>query len=651
MGLPGQSNGLIAVLLITRSRPGPKLVFHYPTKPQSTRDHVDADDSDEESDEETAGDPHVRIGHHNSGINSHSVNAELQKISLDHIEDSESERILGYRIDSLEKLLSPGRWSDRKKFEVCVDEITFVGQPIYADEEGKWSKKQVDRQVRGDVAGRTVKASTEHLRTSTIYEADAATENAANVTIAGPDTLEQVTHNFTHMPESLDSQLGLSFATSMNSTSTASAAVREQMTMFQVVFAIRYDGHNKVSDMYQQVIKTFSKALHYCQKQTNYVAAESARLLAISAKAKQAKLAGDALLTQMLEGSELAWALKEVYDRISAGEIAGIRLSGLELSLQLSPAEDTINDDHDDLGPHLGLLLLEDNDVLLRELSHPEASPLAYFIREQTPTKSLQKHSTNLNLPVSDVLYLAQHLITWRKAKAITPLHPRNIYTTLPDAPTDKVPVLMQMYRRKFPALPSLPQILKMLSGKPIQYGLLIPSKDHRAPYMEILAFLVRHGFVGQLKTYGWLRAQSSTDRRDEHAKPERPKYQASGMSLLSPQLRPSEDDNASVSSEQTAIQIVDAKVVDESTSMPGSRQDIVLNPANPTDDDALILEHMWKSVEPDFQERHTRLLPYLDGEHALEEIAALEVMKRSSVEEWIGVLHRSGHLITFRSL
>ncbi|KAK5130213.1 hypothetical protein LTR08_002298 [Meristemomyces frigidus] len=651
MGLPevqGHSSGLIAVLLITRSRPGPKLVFHYPAKRQSTKEERDANDSDLESDEE----PDVRGGDDGrrieDGTASVIVSARLGEISPKVQDDGGSDKVLGYRVDSLEKLLSPGRWSDRRKFEVCVDGITFVGLPIYSDEDGRWSKKQADRSMHGDVAGGRIATQKEHR----MHNTDAASTSPTLVTSTASDAPENSTHDFAHIPESLDSQPGLSFATSMTTTSTASGDVREQMTMFHVVFAFRSDHQSEVPDVYEHVTRKLSKALHYCQKQTNYVAAESTRLLALRAKAKQTQIGTDALWTRMLESNELAWTLKEVYERISAGQVAGIRLDGYELALQVPPARSTTYGSHGELSPHSGLLLLEDKDVLFRALSHPEASPMAYFIREHTPTKSLQKLSTSLNLPINDLMYLAQHLMKWRKAKGIAPLHPRNIYTTLPGAPTDKVPVLMQVYGRKFAALPSLPQMLKLLSGKPIQYGLLIPSKDHRTSYMEILAFLVRHGLVAQLKTYGWLRAQPLRDTRAEHITVERPKYPASGVSLLSPQLRPVEDDEASVSSERTAVPVLTTRSAEPTSDDTGLRHGVVRDPLLATDGEAVVLAHIQGSVVgSELQERHSRLLLYLDGEHAFEDIAAEENLKRAAVEEWLGTLSRSGHLLTFRSL
>lgn len=161
------------------------------------------------------------------------------------------------------------------------------------------------------------------------------------------------------------------------------------------------------------------------------------------------------------------------------------------------------------LSPHAGLLLLEDKETLLKEIEGDGkdlASPLAYFIRELTPTKSFQRLSSTLSLPVTDMQFLARHLIYWRRARAIPPLHIRDTYIVSPNSDMRELPAAAVSYSARFSALPSLPKMLQSLSAKPIQYGYLIPSKDHKAAYMEILAWLLRGGWVTQLRTFAWIK-------------------------------------------------------------------------------------------------------------------------------------------------
>ncbi|CAK4031238.1 Nitrogen permease regulator 3 [Lecanosticta acicola] len=631
--------GLVAVLLITRSRPGPRLVFHYPESPNLS--HAERAVAGEDDDSDSDSDDEKNPGPSGSGDS---------PVDIRHVDDEAcSEQVLGHSVESLEKLLSPGRWCDGKRFEVCVDGLTFLGHPVYAPEDGNWSPELRKQQE-------AAKASKHRYGDYHMYL------DPGSLAPTPPESLPRA-GGFTHVPDSFDSQIGRAFGTSMDSTSTSSGREAEQMSMFHVVFALRSyksGSQNGAKAVYRDVAKKLSKALHYCQKQSNYVGVESRKLLALRAKAKQQNLSRTTLWTQMVETSELTWALKQIHDRISQGEVAGIRLNGMEMSLFINPSP---RYPQQKLEPLSALLLLEPKEALLSELTHPDAAPLAHFVREHTPTKNLQKHSNNLGIPINDILYLAQHLLKWRKARIITPLHQRNTYVVSPDAPLDKLPTLIETYSKTFPTLPSLPNMIKALSGKPIKYGLLVPSRDHRMTYMDILGFLVRHGLVVQLMTYGWLRVPRyfATESNDPAKRP------LPVRSLLSPRLRPAADEDAvSVSSERTAIALssvgrsTSSKRLSDGTQNPQqqseevAKKDVVTiaDPVNPSEEEAKIIAAITASLaNEEMRDNFPLLLPHLDGEHPFEQIAARQGMKTARVEEWLNELDSKGLLMTVRCI
>ncbi|WPG99211.1 nitrogen permease regulator 3 [Acrodontium crateriforme] len=680
------ANGLIAVLFITRSRPGPRLNFHYPARPQwpipvkSRKERNANSGSDSESDlaadealqhkstKDTvpSPEPPVEVFQPAAGLESGSLASKV---------DTTPARLLGYSVENLERLLAPGKWSDRKKFEVCLDGLTLLGHPVYAGQDGKWSADGKDSQVidkhPGHALPETVDEenedgdSTEMDNDVDAQEEYQGTTTTAKITITAPEDAKS-SHDFTHIPESLDSQNGVSLATSLNSASTTSGVIHDRMTMFHVVFVVAANKAKATADLYRHVARKLGKALYYCQKQTNYVSTESRTIMTLKMKAKIERLSTDALYAQMLETSQLAWALKEVFDSISVGRIASIRLDGSEISLQIPlPGTESHLDGESVLGAHSGILLLEDKETLLRELTTGDTSPLAFFIREHTPTKTLQKHAVNLGLPVADLLYLARHLIKWRKAKAITPLNQRNYYVVSPEAPIQRVYDLMPEYATRFAALPSLPQMLKILSGKPIKYVMLMPSRDHRGPYMSILAYLVRHGFVVQLKTFAWL--QCPKDLRNSVAAT--PRKAATPKSLLSPHLRAMDDDTASVNSDRTAIPhaILSERFKSRSRRSSTGTQEtavkdspagavsgplIIVNPGSPTHVESDAIDRIQVAIsDEEVQRLVPSILPYLDGEKVLEELAPREGLKRSHVERALEVLEREGFLLTFRRI
>jgi hypothetical protein len=389
----------------------------------------------------------------------------------------------------------------------------------------------------------------------------------------------------------------------------------------------------------------------------------------VKQRARADKTPTAALWMQLLSNSELAWALQEVYTRISANDIAGIRLDGMEMSLQVPPKP---NPDDLPVTSFSAILLLESRETLIRTLEdHRDASLLSYFVRESTPTKSLAKQAAKLGLPEKTLIFLSQHLVKWRKARAIAPLHPRNVYIVSPRAPLKDLRKLGIEYAKRFPALPTMETMLAMLGGRPIKYGALIQSRDHRVPYMDILAWLVRHELVAPLKTVGWLKMDDHDDvesvTEEESATTEQSSMRPMPVSrLLGVRSSVASDDGSSVASDQTAF----ATGVPQppSTSVPagnnqseiGQREPqqselplgIIANPANPSSAEKAAMRSIEASLEdPELRERFSTLARYFNGEHAFEEIASREGLKRAKVEEWIAELEKGDRIRIVRCL
>ncbi|KAK3078142.1 hypothetical protein LTS18_008337 [Coniosporium uncinatum] len=163
------------------------------------------------------------------------------------------------------------------------------------------------------------------------------------------------------------------------------------------------------------------------------------------------------------------------------------------------------------LSPHSALLLLEDEDTVIKEIESDAKAlsvPLVTFIRTLKPTKSLQKLASAPNYPLSlqDLQYLARHLIYWRRARAIPPLHHNNIYVVSPNANMRNLPNAILAYHQRFPTSPSLGKMLADLGKAPKMYSTLHPSKAHKEAYMDILAWMMRGGWVMHLRTFAWVK-------------------------------------------------------------------------------------------------------------------------------------------------
>ena len=664
----GKRTNLVAILLVTRTRPGPKLVFCYPPSPRTHQfgNHGDGNElastesSDSESEDTGLPTPLRRIVTNDAEFKP----GKTPNMTAEESHEAEADGVLGFSEDSIEKLLSPGCWCDRQKFEISLDGLTFIGHPIYAAQDGSWAHKHThDTTPRKQDARNTTQSKMAPPVLENTGEDDG---EQPGITITEPKTPAKVVHDFTHVPGSFESHSGLSLGTSMNSGST-SPATPEPLMSFSVVFVVRADRTDsqsaEVSELYTHVLKKLSKALHYCQKHNSYIGTQSRKLMTLKAKAKKDGTSKTALCQQMVDSCELAWALKEVFEKISAGAVADIRLEEKEMSLHVPKKSKS---DELQVEPHCGLLLLEDKEILLRELTNPDASALVHFLRGHTPNKSLQKLAGRLGMSVDHVLHLARYLVTWQKARAIAPLHARNIYILGPEAPLAHLQKHIATYARLFPVLPSLPRMLEVLferpriRGMPLRYVSMMPSKDHREPYMAVLAFLVQHRFVQQLKTSGWLRAPGVLEKNAAAATINQNRRPLSVASLLSPQLRPVDDDAASVSSERTAIPLVKTdsqktKIgvtsgVNRSDDQPQTRDSfqLIIDPLNPSADLARLQYIKEAIADTELAHRLPSLLQYFDGESALEEIGAREGLKRSVVDAWLDQLFKAGFLSTF---
>lgn len=284
-----------------------------------------------------------------------------------------------------------------------------------------------------------------------------------------------------------------------------------------------------------------------------------------------------ALNTELISQSSLAKAISTVFTSISASKIASVSLSKqVSISLQIppitstpyipgptdkacpglwlttadsaTPADDPAADEntgapHQVLAKHFALLLLDNEATILKDIEASGgalAPALAHYIRSSTPTKSFAQISATSGIPLSTIQMLASHLVYWRRARAIPPLHQRDTYFVSPNCDLSKLGVATAAYQAAFPTLPSLPKMLSALSGTPRPYGSFIPSKDHKEAYFAILAWLLRGGWVTQLRTYSRIKVTPEIKKTVEMAvrREEVDKYLAKPRSNLKPSER-----------------------------------------------------------------------------------------------------------------
>jgi len=576
---------LVAILLVIKTRAGPRLVFHYPhcssagavttgfdpawygtptpnaINSDNSGSDWSSDDGDTTGDEDgtngsRAGSRHDTAGSVKSskarrtpaGIRD-EVGEEFMESARErdgkarglvrdadderHVkgdEEPEWEEVLGFDADGLSKMLTPGRAFNKRRFELGIDHLVFLGVPRFVREDGLWKRRKKAKR-RGSIDEHVQNSPPEPQEPQDAQEFDVPDANNTN----GPShaELQRVPVFDAAYGHGLMSGAASRAGSDVGSDSTNGSG--SDMLMFNVVFVLNppfLEYGVRVEDMYDNVARKFAKALKYEQTQSNYVYKESRLILSIKDKGKEQQAPVYKLWPTILKKSALAKAIAITFDAISKNKIAHVNFSmDFDTSFQIPQAiatpaiatpydpqmpglwltTATMLEDEEDpiLSPHSTLLLLEDDDALLKEVeldAKELSAPLSYFIRNLTPTKSLQKLSQMHSMSLKDLEFLARHLIYWRRARAIPPLRPRDTYIVSPNADFRDLNAAIPAFAARFPTLPPLPKILHSLSGTPRPFVTLMPTRDHRPAYMEILAWLMRGGWVTQLRSFGWVR-------------------------------------------------------------------------------------------------------------------------------------------------
>ena len=402
-------------------------------------------------------------------------------------------------------MLSPDRSWHKRKFELEINDLCFLGRPVFSKEDGTWRKKKI--------------------RASRLHEAQRDT---------GQSDIDEDPETPSQGPENNGETNGHS--------ELPTPTEKSELVMFNVVFVLEppiLEYGLRVEEMYENVVKKFSRTLRWAQGHTDYVLKESELIKSLSSK-YLAKRAPETWYQKTLVESSLASAISSVFTNIALSRIASVSLgTSVAISLQIPPAVSTsvlpsLTDppgqpglwlttatdppatlDIDTTSPslsmskHFTLLLKSSKSRIIRDIQAaggPFVNPMIKFIHALNPTKSFYKISLSSGIKLSDIQELSRHLVYWRRAIAVPPLNQRDTYIVSPNADMTSLKSASKAYEAAFPNLPPLPQMLAKLSEIPKPWYYFIPSSDHKEAYYEVLAFLLRGGWVTQLRTRAFVR-------------------------------------------------------------------------------------------------------------------------------------------------
>ena len=521
---------LVAILLVTQTRGGlSNIVFHYPPDPLNPDDPITQqslkskeghyEDSSSDSDDDTPSEEDVQLPKKHAAVDQD----RQERTAWNSLEDDDEatirgkdtrdrqdecwepawEPLLGLGTDGLSAMLCPDRSWHKRRLEVGINDLCFLGWPVFARDDGTWRKHKTRRRSASDLDLPTSQSEGE------------AVEGAVEST-----------------PEAAEGQ-----------PQPRKKSSKSDLVMFNVVFVLDpplLEYNLRVEEMYDNIVKKLTRALKWEQGHSDYVLKESETMMTISSNRRAQRSAPSTWYTDLLSASSLATALASVFTNISTSRIASVTFSPqVSISLQIPPATSTsvlpsLTDppgqpglwlttaneppallDIDTTSPslaiskHFTLLLKSSKARILKEVQATGGSlvaPMTKFINALNPTKSFHKISTTSKMSLQDITELSRHLIYWRRAIAVPPLNQRDTYIVSPNADMSKLKTSAKAYEAAFPNLPSLPQMLSKLSGEPRPWYFLIPSSDHKEAYYEVLAWLLRGGWVTQLRTRAFVR-------------------------------------------------------------------------------------------------------------------------------------------------
>ncbi|PWW76049.1 hypothetical protein C7212DRAFT_295720 [Tuber magnatum] len=439
------------------------------------------------------------------------------------------------------------------------------------------------------------------------------------------------------------------------------------MTMFHVVFVLNppeLEYHSRTQEMFDYVVKRFARALKYEQAKDGYVWREAEKIVRLKDKANHEGTSFADLSKDILDQSSLAYAISRIYIDISQSKIAHVFLNNsLGLSLQmpiiteisvmpsitepqvpglpLTTANSFGDDDAEEdnmLAKHFTLLFLEDVDGILKDIAAEateSSASLARFVEACKPTMSFLQISNSCGIPLHEIQVMARHLVHWRKARAIPPIHQRDTYIVSPNADLRRLHALIPIYKALFPTIQSLPKLLTFLSGKPKPFSTFIPSRAHRPAYLEILAFLIRHGLVTQLRNFAWLRVTKQIKRAV--AAEERRMKKSPADPPLNSQSQEKEKEREKELAKMTSSISSLLSHNNDSDSEGEYEDSIILEPHQASSIESSWLEMMTRDQPPDIKALFERIIKYLNGQHAIEKIAVREGVARKDVRRVLG--------------
>lgn len=347
---------LVAILLIVNYHHQPRIVFHYPPRPGEDnaqfKNYLSSDCSDGEattsSDDESGGSSDSNAGTKGNRDDKNKDEEREMEIDVDEAGSVSPEKfdgvtsmrrslqwddVFGYQAMNLAKLLCPALSNHKKRFEMSLNEKAFLGWPVFS-KDGRWQRKKKGEKWKSgnhSLGGSKDKGERRMIdgKTSLQISEELGETSGQDTDLEGLMKQDEVEEGITP-----------GFTTSVKDVAPKGEKVAEEqakpkrikdevsmdtLKMFHVVFVLDpppLEYHFRMKEMYDHVVKKFSRALKWEQARSNYVTREVAN---ISSTCKTSRKSG---------GGLLPWILREFADSLTDRSFAGLDVPSNYVSIE-----------------------------------------------------------------------------------------------------------------------------------------------------------------------------------------------------------------------------------------------------------------------------------------------------------------------------
>lgn len=290
---------LLAIILLIKTRAGPHKVFHYPPSPGTDRPHVKLDyenTSQDESGSSNDESEHSSLEDEKNLLRDGLKDGDANGQDIDESGSASPEKRVGITLKKtpasknaflglppgVHHLLCPQRTYHKKRFELTIDGLVFLGWPVFARKDGAWGRK---KKKETDKKSKTEPESVEegYQRESKEYDPSRRTSVQINQDL-GETTEEETPEDFSITDsEILNAALG---DVKIDVRASEDEDI-ESLTMFHVVFVMNppaLEYQIRVDEMYNHIVKKFSRALKWEQTRSRYILKEAEKLRAMEVK-------------------------------------------------------------------------------------------------------------------------------------------------------------------------------------------------------------------------------------------------------------------------------------------------------------------------------------------------------------------------------